>query len=169
MFPLKVFESALNCDQRDSISEFLNCQSDHCHIGNFFSLKEAVNFLPLLNKAAGSFEFFADDAFEVWCNVDTRPSGWHIDQHEAASKKGQSFRPICTFVYYLDVSNDLVGGRLCVFDELTQLKHYVKPKRNRLILFGPGMLHRVEHFKGRRRSLIINPWRATTLKEAEQL
>ena len=169
MFSLEIFDQVLNINQWDSVSEFLRCKSERCHIGNFFSFQEAVVFLPLLNKAAGSFEFFPDDVFEIWHNIDIRPQGWHIDQHEAAAKNGQSFRPICTFVYYLDVSNDLIGGRLCVFDEFTQSKHYVEPNRNRLVLFSSGVLHRVEPLEGRRQSLIINPWRATILKEAEGL
>ena len=35
----------------------------------------------------------------------------------------------------------------------------IKPKTNRLVLFEPGLKHRVEKFEGTRYSININPWR----------
>ena len=35
------------------------------------------------------------------------------------------------------------------------------PKTNRMAFFGPGYYHNVEHFKGERISILLNPWNET--------
>ena len=44
------------------------------------------------------------------------------------------------------------GGELIVEDTI------ITPKENRVVIFGPGLIHKVNEFEGQRVSLSINPW-----------
>ena len=54
-------------------------------------------------------------------------------------------------VFYTKVKN-LKGGELLIEDTI------VVPKENRLVIFGPGLNHKVNEFQGERVSFNINPW-----------
>ena len=59
--------------------------------------------------------------------------------------------PVCSLVFYTEIK-DLQGGELIVEDTI------ITPKENRLVIFSPGLLHKVNEFEGKRVSLSINPW-----------
>ena len=48
---------------------------------------------------------------------------------------------------------DCIGGQLEFNNGIS-----VKPIKNRLVIFSPGLLHGVEEFTGKRVSVNINPW-----------
>jgi len=90
--------------------------------------------------------------YEFWGHNGTT-TGWHQDKDEMlASKTGKLNFPLCSTVYYLEVS-DLIGGELIIDDDLG-----IKPKTNRLVIFPPAKFHGVNPFKGKRVSLLVNPW-----------
>ena len=120
-----------------------------------------------VNKASNFFDLKNMVGIESWGNANALPnfdikmksdvcdievSGWHydIDENLFKSKNIQSF-PICSLVYYLEI-DDLVGGSF-----LTKTEK-IKPITNRLILFGPKVLHAVEPFDGTRIPLLMALW-----------
>ena len=90
--------------------------------------------------------------YEFWGHNGTR-TGWHQDKDEALIfKTGELRFPLCSTVYYLEVS-DLEGGELVIDHDVV-----IKPKTNRLVIFPPAKFHGVNPFEGKRVSLLINPW-----------
>tara|TARA_B100000287_G_scaffold174771_1_gene164831 strand:- start:119 stop:610 length:492 start_codon:yes stop_codon:yes gene_type:complete len=89
--------------------------------------------------------------YEFWTQNNTRPDDWHIDKDDDLAKQGISSYPLCSMVYYLLVDN-LKGGQLHLEDDI------ITPKTDRLVIFPPGKFHTVKPFKGKRVSLLVNPW-----------
>ena len=90
--------------------------------------------------------------YEFWTQNNTRPSDWHYDKDENYYNLTGSYKyPICSIVYYLKVNN-LEGGLLHLEDNI------IFPKRNRMVIFPPGICHYVEDFSGERVSILVNPW-----------
>ena len=90
--------------------------------------------------------------YEFWGHNGTR-TGWHQDKDEALIyKTGKLKFPVCSTVYYLEVS-DLKGGELIIDHDIV-----IKPKTNRLVIFPPAKFHGVNPFEGKRVSLLVNPW-----------
>ncbi len=118
----------------------------------------------IVDTAAAYFPLAGIQGYETWCHDNTRPESdnnykWHYDKNEYKWQNNKKLVfPIFTAVIYLKVS-DLKGGNLLFEDGVS-----IKPKENRLVLFGPGVKHRVEEFTGKRFSLSINPW-TTKLEE----
>ena len=102
--------------------------------------------------ASKYFDFSKIVGYEFWGQNNTKPGTWHYDKDEKLySKENKLVFPVCSTIYYLEVS-DLVGGRLFVENDV------ITPKTNRLVLFPPGKYHAVEDFTGKRVSLLVNPW-----------
>ena len=90
--------------------------------------------------------------YERWGAVDSSPQGWHIDKDETRLiETGKLVTPICTIIYYPEVSN-MIGGRFITETES------ISPKTDRLIIFGPGLMHAVEPFMGNRIAVVYNLW-----------
>lgn len=105
-------------------------------------LEESKNYYDLSNYIG----------YEFWTQNNTKPADWHVDKDEQTYIKTQNFvLPICTIVYYLKVNN-LLGGNLDLVD------CSVVPKTNRVVIFSPGMWHKVDDFSGERISILVNPW-----------
>jgi hypothetical protein len=113
---------------------------------------------------------------EWWCNMNNQ-LGWHVDKDEAWNKVHDEIRcPLLSTVYYPVA--DCYGGELLLLDvdsdiEIQARVEYSCPeydpslisritrvpaKRNRLVVFSPGMVHRVNPFVGERYSLAVNIW-----------
>ena len=108
--------------------------------------------IEILTIASKYFDFSKIVGYEFWGQNNTKPGTWHYDKDEKLySKKKELVFPVCSTIYYLEVS-DLVGGRLFVENDV------ITPKTNRLVLFPPGKYHAVEDFTGKRVSLLVNPW-----------
>jgi len=111
----------------------------------------------LLQIASDYFNFNDIVGYEVWTHNNTIPigdndDGWHKDRDELSYHIRKLFRfPICSMVFYTKVKN-LKGGELLIEDTI------VVPKENRLVIFGPGLNHKVNEFQGERVSFNINPW-----------
>lgn len=107
----------------------------------------------LMNTAANYFDFSRQVGYDIWFHRNGMP-GWHQDRDEATFlKTGQSHFPICSIVFYPHIK-DLVGGEL-VFDNNMR----IIPKTNRLVIFGPGLEHKVTPIEsGERVSMNINSW-----------
>ena len=104
-----------------------------------------------------SQKYFPSDTivgYENWCRHSTGPMEMHFDKDENLDNEREILKfPICSMVYYSDVENQISGGELNIKNQVL-----IKPKTNRLVIFGPGLFHGVNKFKGRRVSLLINPW-----------
>ena len=88
---------------------------------------------------------------EQWCHSGTKPN-WHTDKDEALFRRtGGLATPLCSIVFYAHIQW-LTGGKFMT-ENIT-----VEPKTNRLVVFGPGILHGVEDFTGTRVAVAINPW-----------
>jgi hypothetical protein len=108
--------------------------------------------IEILTIASKYFDFSKIIGYEFWGQNNTKPGTWHYDKDEKLySKKKELVFPVCSTIYYLEVS-DLVGGRLFVEHDV------ITPRTNRLVLFPPGKYHAVEDFTGKRVSLLVNPW-----------
>jgi|TARA_R100000482_G_scaffold104375_1_gene47086 hypothetical protein len=119
-----------NLDEDHTYKKF--CSSILDITKNYFDLSDAVGY-------------------EFWGHNGTR-ADWHQDKDETAIKTGKLSFPICSTVYYLEVSN-LEGGELIIEDNLM-----IRPKTNRLVIFPPGQFHGVNPYQGKRVSLLVNPW-----------
>ena len=108
--------------------------------------------IEILTIASKYFDFSKIVGYEFWGQNNTKPGTWHYDKDEKLySKKKELVFPVCSTIFYLEVS-DLVGGRLFVENDV------ITPRTNRLVLFPPGKYHAVENFTGKRVSLLVNPW-----------
>ena len=108
--------------------------------------------IEILTIASKYCNFSKIVGYEFWGQNNTKPGTWHYDKDEKLySKKKELVFPVCSTIFYLEVS-DLVGGRLFVENDV------ITPRTNRLVLFPPGKYHTVEDFTGKRVSLLVNPW-----------
>ena len=90
----------------------------------------------------------------AWTHENTIPGGMHYDKDELLYIEGELKFPLCSTVFYANVSDDIKGGKLLFEDGVT-----IEPKFNRLVIFSPGLRHGVEPFRGKRTSININPWK----------
>ena len=111
--------------------------------------------LSMLDIAGDYFHLSEAIGYEFWGHNGTRP-GWHYDKDEVLYKKdNQLVFPLCSTVYYLEVSK-LRGGELLIGNDIV-----IVPKTNRLVIFAPGIYHTVKPYQGKRVSLLVNPWSHT--------
>ena len=109
--------------------------------------------IDILTIASKYFDFSKIIGYEFWGHNNTKPNTWHYDKDEKLYEKERKLVfPVCSTIYYLEVSDKLEGGRLIVENDV------ITPKTNRLVLFPPGKYHTVENYKGKRVSLLVNPW-----------
>ena len=105
---------------------------------------------------------------EWWCNTNN-DLDWHIDKDELEGRQsGRFVLPLLSTVFYPHVS--CAGGELLVADNAPIANGHegplptfrsvisIPPVVNRLVLFSPGILHRINPFEGERYSLAVNIW-----------
>ena len=105
---------------------------------------------------------------EWWCNVNN-DFDWHIHKDEFEGlRSGPYVLLLLSTVFYPHVS--YAGGELLLSDNpaiiagLTgPLPHFrsvisIPQVRNRLVLFSPGLLHRINPLEGERYSVAVNIW-----------
>ena len=105
---------------------------------------------------------------EWWCNTNN-DLDWHIDKDELEGQRsGRFVLPLLSTVFYPHVS--CAGGELLVADNPPINNGYkgplptfrsvisIPPVVNRLVLFSPGILHRINPFEGERYSIAVNIW-----------
>ena len=110
---------------------------------------------------------------EWWCNTNN-DLDWHIDKDEAEGRRSGTYRlPLLSTVFYPHVS--CAGGELLVADNAPVQPGYrgplpsfnsvisIPPVRNRLVLFSPGVLHRINPLQGERYSVAVNLWASEPL------
>lgn len=119
------------------------------------SFKDIVSYGSPLSKILSITSKYVDLASmvgcEYWSHLGTK-TDWHKDTDEVIYlRDGVEKFPLCSCVYYADI-NGLSGGDL-VFKTMR-----VAPLTNRLVIFSPSMLHKVENFQGKRLSVAVNPW-----------
>ena len=125
--------------------------------GNYFlQPKEDIECLiPLLDEAEKHFDLSECIGYEVWRQRNPKLL-WHTDKDEVLfTEEKITVHPICTLVYYLSVEK-ILGGKLLIKDGPS-----INPITNRLVIFGPGIVHAVDEMftvDGHRHSIIINPW-----------
>ena len=118
---------------------------------------------------------FAPQRAEVewWCNTNN-DLDWHIDKNELEGRRsGRFLLPLLSTVFYPHVS--CAGGELLVADNPPIENGYqgplptfrsvisIPPVVNRLVLFSPGILHRINPFEGERYSVAVNIWEQAPL------
>jgi hypothetical protein len=121
----------------------------------FKDIKEASEMQKaILDKASNYFDLSEMNYYETWTHENSRPNTWHHDKDELLYKEEEKLKfPLCSTVFYANVSEDIKGGKLLFENGVT-----VEPKFNRLVIFSPGLYHGVEVFRGKRTSININPW-----------
>ena len=110
---------------------------------------------------------------EWWCNTNN-DLDWHIDKDELEGRRsGRFVLPLLSTVFYPHVS--CAGGELLVADNPPIENGYqgplptfrsvisIPPVVNRLVLFSPGILHRINPFEGERYSVAVNIWEQAPL------
>jgi len=140
---------------KDVVNTFLiiNSEAMWCEVG----VNEDPYIRKLLHLASKYFDLSGVVGYEFWTHNNTIPigdndDGWHKDRDELSYHVRKIFRfPVCSLVFYTEIK-DLQGGELIVEDTI------ITPKENRLVIFSPGLLHKVNEFEGKRVSLSINPW-----------
>tara|TARA_S200002703_G_scaffold31963_1_gene27930 strand:- start:187 stop:693 length:507 start_codon:yes stop_codon:yes gene_type:complete len=155
-----IIDDALTEEQIKSIKNF-QCSCGTLNLYEFdclFKLEDIECVHPILQIASQYFDLSAAKYYEIWEQDNDRPKGWHYDKDEYLADSGDLRFPICSTIYYLEIGDDLVGGKLLMRDPDTFEKHYIEPKTNRLVVFGPGVSHFVDEFEGRRHSFLCNPW-----------
>lgn len=104
----------------------------------------------LLAIASEAFDLSRSIGYELWCNKTA--VGWHYDHDEPNTRRSnQLICPPCSIVYYAKVEG-LTGG-----DFETETMR-ITPVTNRLVVFAPGVYHRVNEYTGTRIAVSINPW-----------
>lgn len=105
----------------------------------------------ILSKVSCAFDLSGMVGVEQWAHYGTKPD-WHVDKDEVLAKRtGELACPICSIVFYANI-DELIGGNFMARDL------HVVPKTNRLLAFGPNILHGVESYAGTRMSVAVNPW-----------
>ena len=110
---------------------------------------------------------------EWWCNTNN-DLDWHIDKDEAVHRINGTYQlPLLSSVFYPYVS--CAGGELLVADnspmssgQRADLPIFnsvisIPPRRNRLVFFSAGVLHRINQFHGERYSVAANLWEVEPL------
>ena len=88
---------------------------------------------------------------ELWVNNNTSV-GWHYDKDEHVFDNTGLYKLAdLSTVFYTEV--DLEEGGSFEYDGGT-----IEPKLNRLLIFGKGVMHRVNPFVGKRWSVAANLW-----------
>jgi hypothetical protein len=118
---------------------------------------------------------FQFSGVEWWCNFNNTLD-WHIDKDETLVIRQQQLSlPLFSTVYYPRVNCH--GGELLLHDpacdgarllsgaadpsyDPTLINEIIRipPRANRLVLFSPGILHKINDFAGVRYSLAMNIW-----------
>ena len=105
---------------------------------------------------------------EWWCNRNSYV-GWHIDKDEKEFEATNRYLlPLLSTVFYpyVDCSDGelliachhpIKQGHIGKIPKFTD-KLTIKPASNRLVIFEPGLLHRVMPFEGNRYSFAANIW-----------
>ena len=107
--------------------------------------------LSMLDIAGKYYDLSNAIGYEFWGHNGTKPD-WHYDKDEVRFERtGKLDFQLCSTVYYLEASN-LIGGQLMVENDM------ITPKTNRMVMFSPGKYHTVQSYKGKRVSLLVNPW-----------
>ena len=136
------------------IDNFLDNTSIISCITEFKDIKEAPELVKtIMDKANNYFDLSEMKDYEAWTHENTIPGGMHYDKDELLYAEGELKFPLCSTVFYANVSDDIRGGKLLFEDGVT-----IEPKFNRLVIFSPGLYHGVEPFRGKRTSININPW-----------
>lgn len=92
--------------------------------------------------------------YEYQVNYNSRPPTWHIDRDVVYyNETGENHLPICSIVLYYDIHPDLVTGELNIDNQML-----IRPKNQRIVIFGPGIVHKVEDFDLSRTSIAVLPW-----------
>ena len=157
-----VFDNVLTDDQVDKVRSF----SDNTILGRsnvIYLPKNCLPVEPIIEIAKSHFDLSSSLYYEIWEQKNTLPlgnnnMGWHYDDDVVLQKYNIVKYPLCTTVYYLNIDDNLLDGKLVIQDPETSNHHYVQPKSNRLVVFGPGIYHTVEEYTGYRHSIICNPW-----------
>jgi len=133
--------------------EKINSTCPHAFFTNEDSHTHKDVCTRLLTNASAYFNFNNQIGYDVWFHRNGTP-GWHQDRDEQTFwETGQSHFPICSIVFYPHVK-DLVGGELIFKNNMR-----ITPVTNRLVMFGPGLEHKVTPIEsGERVSMNINAW-----------
>ena len=115
-------------------------------------------------------ESFIPDPYDIewWCNTNN-DLDWHIDKDEAEGRRsGRYILPLMSTVFYPHVS--CAGGELLLANHppvengssgpLPTFRSVITipPVINRLVVFSPGLLHRINPLEGERYSVAANAW-----------
>jgi hypothetical protein len=130
-------------------------------IPSFWKEKESlINEHPvskLLRTSAKYFDFSQFGGAEIWTHNLSAP-GFHYDKDESIYQKhGVNVFPLCTIVYYQEISSQ--GENLNNFKfSLSTQDTSIIPKENRCVIMAPGLIHGSGGISGIRKLIAISPW-----------
>ena len=111
---------------------------------------------------------------EWWCNTNN-DLDWHIDKDELEGQRSGRLFCAAVAVHRVLPHVSCAGGELLVADNPPIENGYqgplptfrslisIPPVVNRLVLFCPGILHRINPFEGERYSVAVNIWEQAPL------
>ncbi len=153
---LVVLDNVLDDVRREAVVKFFSDSDEARHIkweaGGVVGLESNHSPMAILLRETGKyFDLSNMVGTEYWAHYGTRPD-WHIDKDEKLYERtGKLECPICSIVYYANIDNVIGGNFVTCTDS-------IKPITNRMLIFSPNLLHRVEPYTGTRLSIALNPW-----------
>ena len=82
-------------------------------VTEFKNIKEASEMQKaILDKASNYFDLSEMNYYETWIHENSRPKTWHQDKDEVLYTKGELKFPLCSTVFYANVSEDIKAGKL---------------------------------------------------------
>ena len=80
-------------------------------INEFRSMEEAPELVKtIMDKANNYFDLSELKYYEAWTHENTIPGGMHHDKDELLYMEGELKFPLCSTVFYANVSKDIKGG-----------------------------------------------------------
>jgi len=151
------------------------CNKQHKTLHDY--AERETSFLYIENYLLPRISDLIEDSVKVewWCNRNGYVD-WHIDKDEKEFEETKRYLlPLLSTVFYpyvdckdgelLVACNDPIKeghvGKINNFKE----KITIKPVENRLVVFSPGLLHRVMPFEGSRYSFAANIWKRSTKED----
>ena len=122
-----------------------------------YKLESCKCFTPLVDIASKHFDLTNALYYELWQQYNPDVVAPHIDKDEKLYLRQILKTPLCSLVFYHNVSQDIKGGEL-VIEGPDGTNHEIKPKTNRLVIFQRKLTHWVKDYEGHRHSILCNPW-----------
>lgn len=111
----------------------------------------------LVEIASSKFNFLQYSGIEIWTHNLTSPTFHYDNDIHLYTNTGQHSLPICTVIYYVEITMPEVG--LGNFKYSLQTPDVmIIPKDNRMVVMAPGILHGTDGTQSTRKLIAFSPW-----------